>query len=75
MEAAGRRDEDAQDEDEKTSPAVPVRQVHGLHVVGDGFDRSDRGTEIAGQKPVQVRVPPEFYWSAPYVEVGVKKLT
>lgn len=72
MEAAGRRDEDAQDEDEKTSLAVSIRQVHGLHVVGDGSIRSNRGTEIAGQKPIQVRVSPECYWSVPNDEIGVK---
>lgn len=58
MEAAGRRDENAPDEDEKTRPPISVRQVHGFLfvVVNDiGFgDRSHRHTQIAVEKPVQV---------------------
>jgi len=65
METAGGPDENAQDEDEKTSPPSAVRQVDGRRVVvvvvvgGGGSDGPDRRAQIvAVQEPVQVSPAP-----------------
>lgn len=53
MEAAGGRDENAPDEDEKARAPVPVRQVDGHRAVVRGGP--GRRAQIAVEKPVQVK--------------------
>jgi len=65
METAGGPDENAQDEDEKTSPPGAVRQVDGRRVAvviivgGGGSDGPDSHAQVvAVQEPVQVSLIP-----------------
>lgn len=62
METSGGPDENAQDENEATSPPIAVRQVDEQHVVvvcaSNRSDRPNRGARFAVQEPVQVSLIP-----------------